>query len=158
MLISKKYKYIIALVVFSVLSGCTATILKKPITKQNKAWKVSVIHGYDNVPYTRGNTIFQPEHGHRLIRITLKIENKTNRAREFKLDQVVLAHKNKATTPSIVDANKGVTFRANRRPKLAPRETITRLLYYVFPNELKPDRVYIKGIGSYKLPDYKKKI
>lgn len=153
-----KHRYVISLAALILLSGCTATILKKPITKQNKTWKVAVIHGYDNVPYTRGNTIFQPEHGHRLIRITLKVENRTNSSKVFKLDQVVLAHKDKATTPSIVDTNKRVTFRANRRPKLAPRETITRLLYYVFPNELKPDRVYIKGIGTYKLPDYKKKI
>ena len=158
LLSSKSYKYTISIVALISLFGCTATIMKQPIVKENRTWKVTISKAYDNVPYTRGNTIFQPESGHRLIRFTIKVENKTNKSKVFRLSDVVLAHKKNGTTPSIIDAGKGVNFRADGTPKLAPKETISRVLYYVFPTELKPDRVYIKGLGTYALPDYKKRI
>ena len=154
-----RYAMIITIIVaLATLSGCTAIILKKPIEKENKVWKVVISRAYDNVPYQTGNTIFQPEHGHRLIRFTATITNKTNRARVFNLENVILAYNNKASRPSFVDGAKGINLQFKHNPKLAPRETISRILYYVFPNELTPNKIHIKGMGTFKLPFYKKKI
>ncbi len=64
----------------------------------------------------------------------------------FDLSAVRLGGDDVEAIASFLDMNRGISWQASPHPKLDPGEEITRRLIFLFPEELKPNRLRAEGM------------